>query len=137
MQDCIFCKIVQGEIPSYKVYENDKVLAFLDIRPVNYGHTLVIPKTHHKNLIDTPDDLLCEIITVVKKLAPAVKGAVGLKAHNLVVNSGEEAGQVVFHTHFHIIPRFEGDGYGKFRIGPYKEGEAEEVAEKIIKSLDH
>ena len=135
MEDCIFCKIVGGELPSYKVYENNKALAFLDIRPVNYGHTLVIPKEHHENLIDTPDDLLCEIITVVKRLAPAVKKAVGLKAHNVVVNTGEDAGQVVFHTHFHIIPRFKGDGYGKFRVEPYKESEAEKILKKIKENL--
>lgn len=132
---CVFCKMVAGEIPLYKVYENDEVLAFLDNNPVNYGHTLIIPKEHHENLIDTPDDLLCEIITVVKKLAPAVKAAVGLKAHNVIVNSGEEAGQVVFHTHFHIIPRFKGDGFGKFRVGPYKEGQAEKMVKKIKENL--
>ena len=135
--DCIFCKIVKGEIPSYKIFENDKILAFLDIRPVNHGHLLIVPKLHHENLSDTPDDLLCEIITVAKKLAPAVLKATGLNDYNLIVNSGKVAGQIIFHTHFHIIPRFDGDGFGKWRAKEYQDGEAEEMAVKIRKALKH
>ncbi len=135
MSDCIFCKIVSGEIPAHKVYETDKILAFLDNHPVNYGHVLIIPKIHHENLIDAPDDILCEIITAAKKLAPAVLKAAGLHNYNLVMNSGQEAGQKVFHTHFHIIPRFFGDGYGRFRVPDYKEGEGEGMVAKIKESL--
>lgn len=130
MTDCVFCKIVAGEILAHKVYETDKILAFLDNRPINHGHVLIIPKSHHENLIDAPEDSLCEIITAAKKLAPAILKATGLQNYNLIMNSGKEAGQIVFHTHFHIIPRFSGDGYGRFRL-EYKEGEAEEIAEKI------
>lgn len=128
--DCIFCKIASGEVSAHKVYETDKVLAFLDNRPVNYGHTLIIPKEHHENMVDTPVDLLCEIIAAAKKLAPAILKATELNDYNFVVNSGAAAGQIVFHTHFHIIPRFKGDGYGRFRL-EYKEGEGEKIAEKI------
>jgi histidine triad (HIT) family protein len=130
MSECIFCKIASGEIPCHRVYENDNVLAFLDNRPVNYGHTLIIPKEHHENMIDTPVDILCEIMAAAKKLAPAILKATELHDYNFVANSGTAAGQIVFHTHFHIIPRFEGDGYGRFRV-ENKEGQAEEIAEKI------
>jgi len=133
--DCIFCKIIAKEIPSEIIYENDKVFAFLDTNPVNPGHTLVIPKTHNENLIDTEDELLCEIILTVKKIAPAIIKAVGAEGYNLGVNSGTVAGQVVFHTHFHIMPRFEGDGHRHWNKKPYKEGEIGEVALKIIAEL--
>lgn len=133
--DCVFCKIVAGELPAHKVYEDDKILAFLSIEPVNHGHTLVIPKEHHKNLIDTPDDLLCEIILAVKKLAPAIVKAAGADGYNLGVNSERAAGQAVFHTHFHIIPRFLGDGHVSWKHNSYKEGEMEEVVKKIKENL--
>ncbi len=132
MSDCIFCKIVSGGIPAEKIYENEKVLAFMDILPANFGHTLVIPKAHHENLIDTEDSLLCEIILTVKKLAPVIMKALGAEGYNLAVNSGRVAGQIVFHTHFHIIPRFSNDGHKGYWIKkPYKEGEMVEVADKI------
>jgi len=134
MPECIFCKIASGEIPARRVYETDKIFAFLDNRPINHGHILVIPKEHHENMIDTPEDLLCKIISAAKKLAPAVLKATGLNAYNLVANSGAAAGQIVFHTHFHIIPRFSGDGYGRFRL-EYKEGEGEKMAAKIKENL--
>ena len=132
---CIFCKIASDEIPVHKVYETDKILAFLDNHPINYGHVLIIPKSHHENLIDAPDDYLCEIIMVAKKLAPAILKATGLHNYNLTMNSGKEAGQIIFHTHFHIIPRFSGDGYGRFRIEEYKEGEAEKMVARIKENL--
>ena len=131
MENCIFCKIISGEISVEKIYENDKVLAFLDISPVNPGHTLVIPKAHHENLVDTEDGLLCEIILTVKKLAPIIVKAMGAEGYNLGVNSGAAAGQVVFHTHFHIMPRFSGDGHKHWTGTAYKEGEMAELAEKI------
>lgn len=135
MENCVFCKIVAGEISAEKVFENDKVLAFMDNFPSNPGHTLVIPKAHHENLVDTEDGLLCEIILTVKKLAPKIVKAMGAEGYNLGVNSGAAAGQIVFHTHFHIIPRFSGDGRTHRDKKPYKEGEMAEVVEKIRKLL--
>jgi histidine triad (HIT) family protein len=135
MENCLFCKIIAGEIPAEKIYENEKTLAFLDINPVNPGHTLVIPKAHHENLVDTEDGLLCEIILAVKKLAPVIVKAVGAEGYNLGVNSGASAGQVIFHTHFHIIPRFSNDGFKHWRGQPYKEGEMAEAAAKIKENL--
>jgi histidine triad (HIT) family protein len=128
---CIFCKIVAGEIPSHKVYEDDDVLAFLDITPVNPGHTLVIPKHHYENLLDLPEAEAQKLLSVIKKIAPAIMGAVGAKGFNLGLNNGVSAGQVVGHVHFHIIPRLENDGRQLWHGGEYKEGEAEVILEKI------
>ena len=100
MEDCIFCKIVSGDAPSHKIYEDDDIVAFLDIHPVNPGHTLVIPKDHHKDLAETPPEIASKLIQVVQKIKPAVLGAVDADSFNLGVNVGEKAGQVVFHTHF-------------------------------------
>lgn len=131
MTDCLFCKIIKGEIPSAKIYENGKIFAFLDINPVNHGHALVIPKEHYPNLVDTPEDVLDEMIRAVKKLAPAIMRTTGTDGFNLGVNNGEVAGQLIFHTHFHIMPRREGDGFRHWHGEPYKEGEREKLAERI------
>ena len=131
MEDCIFCKIVNGEIPCSKVYENNKVLAFLDISPVNKGHALVIPKEHHKDLLTMPDNVLAEVTKVGKKVAKAVMRATGAAGFNLGQNNGKVAGQVVMHFHLHIIPRFEDDGLELWPQGTYEGREMDEIAEKI------
>ena len=118
MQDCIFCKISTGEIPSDKIYEDEQVFAFLDIRPVNKGHALVVPKKHAKDFLEVDAATLTETVTRVQKIAKAVMKATGAGGFNLHVNTGSAAGQVVFHLHFHIIPRFEGDG---IKMWPYSE----------------
>lgn len=129
--DCIFCKIVAGEIPAHKVYEDDKVLAFLDITPVNPGHTLVIPKNHYDNFIDLPDVEAIEVIQRVKKIAQAVMRGTGVEGFNLNLNNGAVSGQVVPHVHWHIVPRFVGDGRELWYGNQYLEGEAQKIAEKI------
>ncbi len=129
--DCIFCKIVKGEIPCNKVYEDDNVLVLLDIAPVNKGHCLVIPKEHHVDIFETPDELLAEMAKVVKKTAIAVKEGVGVEGVNVKINNGKVAGQVVFHHHIHVIPRFEGDGLNLWSGKSYGEGEADLYLEKI------
>lgn len=135
MNDCLFCRIVAGEIPCTKVYEDDTVLAFLDIHPVNIGHTLVIPKAHHVNLYDAEDETLAHMMPVIKKLSIAVKTALNADGINLEMNNDAPAGQLVFHTHLHIIPRFSGDGLKHWpSVRGYNDGEMAEVAEKI-KSL--
>jgi histidine triad (HIT) family protein len=133
--DCIFCKIVAGDIPAYKVYEDDKVLAFLDIAPVNYGHTLVIPKEHFVNLEEIPEDKLTAVVAVVKKIGQALKQGLGVVGYNVQLNNDPVAGQVVPHLHFHVIPRQAGDGLRLWPQGKYADGEAEEVVEKIKKGL--
>ena len=134
--DCLFCKIIAGEIPCTKVYEDDKVLAFLDIHPVNIGHTLVIPKAHHVNLYDTEDATLAHMMTVTKKLSIAIKSALSADGINIEMNNESGAGQLIFHTHLHIIPRFSVDGLKHWPSARgYNEGEADEVAQKIKDSL--
>ncbi|KAI1294119.1 HIT-like domain-containing protein [Xylaria venustula] len=101
MAACIFCKIIKGEIPCFKLFESDKTLAFLDIGPLSKGHALVIPKFHGAKLTDIPDDHLSEILPVVKKLATAT----GATDYNILQNNGRIAHQVVDHVHFHMIPK--------------------------------
>ena len=110
-EDCIFCSILEGEIPSYEVYEDHETYAFLDANPLGRGHTLVIPKDHAETLTDV-DDGGAAVFETVRKIAPRVADAVDAPAYNLGLNNGEEAGQEVPHAHMHIVPRFEGDGGG-------------------------
>jgi len=107
--DCIFCAIAAGEIPSFKVYEDELVLAYLDINPFSRGHTLVIPKVHSQGLLDTDDATLAAIIVRVKKVASHLKAKLGCDGFNILQNNGEAAGQTVRHVHFHIVPRWAGD----------------------------
>ncbi|KFY26125.1 hypothetical protein V491_01444 [Pseudogymnoascus sp. VKM F-3775] len=101
MSACIFCKIIKGDIPSLKLFESDKILAFLDINPLSRGHALVIPKFHGAKLTDIPDDQLSEILPVVKKLVTAT----GAENYNVLQNNGRIAHQEVDHVHFHMIPK--------------------------------
>lgn len=110
MNNCIFCKIAAKQEKSYKVYENDKVYAFLDINPANKYHTLIIPKNHYENIFDIPEDELIEFIKVVKKVVDLYKDKLGIKNIQIFNSSGSEAQQDVFHIHFHIVPRHDGDG---------------------------
>ena len=107
--DCIFCAIACGEIPSFKIYEDDLVLAYLDINPFTKGHTLVIPKEHSTGLLDTPDGTLAEIVSRVKKVAAHLKDALPCDGFNILQNNGAAAGQTVMHLHFHIVPRYSGE----------------------------
>ena len=107
--DCVFCAIADGEIPSFKIYEDESVLAYLDINPVAKGHTLVIPKAHSKGLLDTDDAVLCDVVTKLKKIASHVAFKLGCDGFNIMQNNGDAAGQTVHHLHFHIIPRWSGD----------------------------
>jgi histidine triad (HIT) family protein len=109
-QQCIFCRIAQGELQSWKVFENDQVFAFFDIHPVARYHTLVVPKDHYTNIFDIPEDILKEVIAVVRHLARLYKEKLGIENVQIINNSGKAAQQDVFHLHFHIMPREEGDG---------------------------
>ena len=104
--DCIFCAIAANEIPSFKVYEDELVVAYLDINPFTKGHTLVIPKAHSEGLLDTSDDTLAAVIARVKKVAAHIKTALPCDGFNILQNNGEAAGQTVKHVHFHIVPRY-------------------------------
>jgi len=136
MTDCIFCKIIKDEIPSYKVYEDKYVVAFLDIAPVNPGHVLVVPREHVDSFEDLDEVLLDAVMNAVQKIAPAVKKAVGASGYNLIVNNGTDAGQVINHFHIHIIPRKADDGLEYFPQKKYEEKEAESVMKKIKTALE-
>ena len=119
--DCIFCKIVNGEIPSHKIYEDENVLAFLDITHGTKGHTLIIPKKHVRNIYDLDEKTIIDVFKVVPKIANALKKAFNPIGLNLI-NNNDQPHQSVFHFHVHLIPRYENDGmelstvnnYGKF-----------------------
>ncbi len=110
MPDCPFCAIVAEEAPAYRVHETDTTLAFLDINPVNPGHTLIIPKTHHETLTDMDPDLTADVFRATRDVAEAVEAAFDPDGTNLVQSNGEAAFQEVFHAHVHVVPRHEGDG---------------------------
>jgi len=136
-RDCVFCRIVRGELPSIKVYEDDKVVVFLDIYPINAGHALVVPKIHVEKLEDLPEEYLERLLVVTAKVAPAIVKAVKAEAYNVVINNGRAAGQEVMHVHVHIIPRTTGDGcniMGCRRFKPSRE-ELERMGEEVRKVL--
>lgn len=134
-EECIFCKVVKGEIPSHKVFEDNSVLAFLDINPINEGHTLVIPKKHASNLLEMDEELLSQVMIVTQKIAKAVKEAVKADGVNLGVNIGKAAGQIIFHAHIHVIPRFENDGLKHWTRAHETIPNFKEVADKIRAQL--
>ncbi|MCZ7592229.1 MAG: HIT family protein [Kiritimatiellae bacterium] len=124
MSNCIFCKIVRGELPCEKLYEDDSVLAFMDIGPIVKGHALVIPKAHHDPLTDVPTELLGKIMTVVQRIARAQRDGLGADGVNIHQANGKAAGQEVWHTHFHVIPRFANDGHSwNWRAQKYEQRE--------------
>jgi histidine triad (HIT) family protein len=135
--DCLFCRIIQGELPATKVYEDQDVVAFMDIGPVVKGHTLVVPKAHHNPITDTPVEVLAKLIAVVQRIARAqIKG---LQADGINVSqaNGRTAGQVIPHIHFHVIPRFAADGH-HWNWAPKEYDSTEEMqafAERIRNAL--
>ncbi|MSU54815.1 MAG: HIT family protein [Candidatus Staskawiczbacteria bacterium] len=112
MEDCIFCKITKGEIPCFKIYEDNDVLSFLDIKPFSKGHCLVIPKQHFENVFDISEDALQKVSVVAKKLSEKIKDVFSADGIRLSQSNGVAAGQEVMHFHLHIIPRYENDGLG-------------------------
>jgi len=136
MSDCIFCKIVNGDIPSHKVYEDEHIFAFLDIGPLSEGHTLIIPKKHATTLDQMSDDAAAACGLAAKKVGAAVAQTTGCAGWNVLQNNGEVAGQVVMHVHFHIIPRREGDGLG-YRWNPKEldQDKAGQLREAIAKKV--
>ena len=129
--DCIFCKIIKGEIPSYKIYEDDMTYAFLDIASDSYGHTLVIPKKHCVNVLDCNKKYLKATIETVQKIARHYVEDCGFDGVNILNASGESAQQSVFHLHFHIIPRKAGDGIDMWPLKDKMEIDLKEVCEKL------
>lgn len=109
MDDCVFCKIVNGEIPSIKLYEDDKIIVILDRFPSNIGHTLVISKKHYKDLYDVNEETYLHMMKFAKKFAKKIKKATNCGGVNILQNNEFNAGQTVFHIHIHVIPRYEND----------------------------
>lgn len=133
--DCIFCKIIAGDIPCHKVYEDADTLAFLDIRPNNPGHVLVISKDHFENIYSLPAEALCKLFLTVQKVALAVKNGADADGINIVMNNEPAAGQEVFHAHVHVIPRGKDDNFLHWPHKTYMPGEAEDMAKKISTEL--
>jgi histidine triad (HIT) family protein len=106
MDDCVFCKIIKGELPSDKVYEDENTLAFLTLHPETPGHTLVIPKDHHENIYVIPEEALARVILSVKRVTLGIKNGLEADGINIVINNEGPAGQLVFHSHIHVIPRY-------------------------------
>ncbi|EPR43989.1 histidine triad (HIT) protein [Desulfovibrio sp. X2] len=130
--ECIFCKIARGEIPCAKIYETQNILSFLDISPSAPGHALIIPKAHFPTVLEVDPALGPDLITAFGKVGRAVMAATGATGMNVMLNCNESAGQVVFHTHWHVIPRIEGDGLRLWPGGKYDSmQEMSALAEKI------
>ena len=132
MTDCIFCKIVRGEIPSSPVLETDAVLAFLDINPVSKGHTLVIPKVHYAAFTEMPAAVLTQLGEALQQIGSAATAQLSSAGFNIILNNGSAAGQLIDHAHFHLIPRTLADGVMDWpEVRPYAEGEMETIRQKL------
>jgi len=138
MGDCVFCRIVKGEIPCVKIWEDENTIAFLDVSPasVKGGHTLVLPKQHFELITDVPDEILTDVTRTIKKITKVLlKEAEGV---NVLQNNKDAAGQFVKHVHFHLIPRYKNDGIiiEKWKPKKYGKGEMENIAERLKKIID-
>ncbi len=127
---CIFCDIANKKIPAFVVYEDEKVMAFLDIKPANVGHTLVIPKKHYNNILDVDEEDLKAMIVVVKKISEAIATILEPDGINVLQNNNPAAGQEIEHIHFHIIPRWENDEV-TIKWKHHELNDAEEIAKKL------
>ena len=135
MEDCIFCKIIKGEIPSNKVYEDEDVLAFYDINPVTPIHILVIPKKHVTNILDCDEETLNHVFKTVKLISNELVNKCGYSGVDILNANGESAGQTVFHLHVHIIPKFDGDGVKAWPNLPGGVCGVEATYKKLIEKL--
>jgi histidine triad (HIT) family protein len=134
--DCVFCKILAGQIPSAKVYEDDACIAFLDIGPLADAHLLVVPRAHYEWISDVPAELVAAVAGRLPQLARAVMKVARAEGFNVLQNNGRVSGQAVPHVHFHIIPRREGDGLGyRWNAGRYPEGRLEELRRAMVQAL--
>jgi histidine triad (HIT) family protein len=134
--DCIFCRIASGEAPSHKVYEDDEVLAFLDIVPLEEGHTLLIMKEHFENLFEADEDSLASVIRVSRRVAKAIRGVLSPEGVLVVQTNGRAAGQTVFHYHMHLIPRLSGSTRGLHNRRPEDSQKLAELAEILARAVE-
>ena len=136
MGECIFCKIVNGEIPAAKVYEDELVAAFLDIAPINFGHVLVIPKEHHQSVSTVPENVAGRMLKVASRIGIVLKRRDEYDAYNLHLADGTAAGQVVMHAHMHVVPRGVEDNFRwNWRQLTYPEGKAAELAKELAEKI--
>jgi len=138
MEDCIFCKIAKGEIPSFKIYEDEQVLAFADINPISDGHTLIIPKRHAENIWEIPENDLIAIHRASKKIATAIKNALNPSGVVVLQLNGRGVNQVVMHYHLHLMPRAEGANELPVSCWELKKGDMDrikEISEKISSQI--
>lgn len=130
--NCIFCKILAGDIPSYKIFEDDEFAVILDAGPATRGHALIIPKEHYRDLYEMPEELAAKAFVLGKKLIVPLKKILGAAGYNLVQNNGEAAGQTVPHFHLHLIPRYPNDNSGMgWNMGKLESDEAEAILREI------
>ena len=133
--NCIFCKIAAGEIPSKTIYEDDKFRVILDLGPATKGHALILPKNHYANLYELPEDTAGDVMKLAKKMATVMTEKLGCQGFNLMQNNGETAGQTVFHFHMHLIPRYENDGQEiNWKPGSPTQEELEEIKNLITEN---
>lgn len=133
--NCIFCKIAAGEIPSKTIYEDDKFRVILDLGPATKGHALILPKNHYANLYELPEEIAGDVMKLAKKMATIMTEKLGCQGFNLMQNNGETAGQTVFHFHMHLIPRYENDGQGiNWKPGSPTQEELEEIKNLITEN---
>ena len=136
MTDCIFCKIVSKEIPSEVLYENDKVISVLDINPIHFGHTLILPKQHCSDFLDLPDETYHSILQATRIVTNALVQSLKLEGYNLFSNNGTIAGQSVFHFHIHVTPRYRNDNIRfVLNLKSYSDGEMKEYSSLIRKFI--
>ena len=121
---CVFCRIVKGEIPCAKIYEDGEVLAFLDLAPVRPGHALVIPRKHYANLLEIPPSLAPGLMSALAGVGAALMRTTGAEGFNVLQNNFPASGQVIFHAHWHVIPRSAGDGLSLWPHGKYEDSQA-------------
>lgn len=134
MENCIFCRIANGEIPAATLYEDEDFRVILDLDPASKGHALILPKTHAANIYELPDELAGKAMILAKKMAGKMTAALKCDGFNIVQNNGETAGQTVFHFHMHLIPRYQGDGVGL----TWTPGElTEEVRDELLAKINN
>lgn len=131
-ENCIFCKIANGEIPAATLYEDDDFRVILDLGPASKGHALILPKEHYANLYELPNELAAKVIVLAKKMITKLTDVLGCDGYNLVQNNGVAAGQTVFHFHLHMIPRYEGDQVGLgWKMGELTDVDRDEILAKL------
>lgn len=136
MENCIFCRIANGEIPAATLYEDENFRVILDLGPASKGHALILPKTHAANIYELSDEMAAKAMILAKKMATAMTAALKCDGFNIVQNNGECAGQTVFHFHMHLIPRYKGDQVGiTWKPGELSDADKEEILLKVKEQL--